>query len=798
MFESLLAMLRMDGIESPEYLMVLVPLVFLLFWLLRHDFVKIKEEEGTRKRRKHLQWFTLITRIIIFGLLLLALATPFVHQENLFQGDPVVHVVVDRTRSMDVFSPVADDLIAQLKERVDVEVTEIDERDSSNIGHAVLSQLRPFESVVMISDGQANSGSELGDIGLYASSLNATINAVELEEAHTDVSISLIGPRKVLDGIPNDFFASVKRVGAIDKVRVIIEVDGEEVYNEVTADEIIKISEAFVTGNHQITARVVQDDFFGENNVFYKAVRSVPRPKIAIYSEDPASPLITLFKQQYQVDTLSSLSDVQSQLTPYYALVVNNIAAETLDAHVDGLTNYIAEGNGLLAVGGRNSFNYGGYKFSEFETLLPVQTGKPGKQEGDVNVVVVIDISGSTGSSFGDSAAVDVEKALALNVLADLDPNHRLGIVAFNTEAHLVSPISFKYEKIDVEDRVARLQDGGGTNIHAGLGKAIDMLLSQSGSKNIILISDGKTQNEAQALEFAKLASNEGIRIYTIGVGSSTDDEMMESIAELTTGIYFKATELSKLRILFGDIESERNKDLLDVVILNSNHFITQNLNDVSAKIAGFNQVAPKTTANMLVTTSAGDPLITIWRFGLGRVAALSTDDGLQWAGELLSATNSKLLLRTMNYLIGDPDRLAENSVDVFDARINEPTELLVRADAPPVAREYTFYRVDDTTYSATVVPEQVGYADVLGARFATNYPAELQFLGVNEDLDKVVASTGGKLYEVLQVDDIVEDTRAHARRTVRNKEPVRAPFIIAAMLLFLLEIAVRRLLRKE
>jgi uncharacterized membrane protein len=801
LLDPLIELTQFQGIHHPEYLWLLIPLAIVFLLLLKKDFVKAKEDQKTRKRRKTLQWIVLFLRLIIFALLLIAVATPFVMQEKFFEGDPVIHVVVDKTRSMDVFEDRSEQLIESLKQHIEVEVTTIDSADQSSVGDAILGQLRPFESVLLLSDGNANSGSELGDVAIYASSLNATINAIDLSVDENDASVSVIGPRKVLEGIANDYFIHISSVGSTGSRPVTVTVDGDIVFDETTDAEIIPINRAFAAGDHVITAKIDSADYFIENNVYYKSIKSVARPKILVYSPDEGSPLTTLLKQQFDVTTMTTLPNdpaLRDTLDPYYAVIVNNLDADTMTPKLDSLTNYIADGNGLLNIGGRNSYNYGAYKFSEYESILPVQVAKPGKQEGDIAVVVVIDISGSTSAAFGDGKAVDVEKALALSVLDDLDAQHRLGVVAFNSQAHLVSPLSFKYEKIDMVDRVSRLKDGGGTQVHAGLLKAIDMLGEVSGSKNIILISDGKTQAESSAIEAAKLASNQGIRTYTIGVGPKTDDEFMQLVADLTTGIYFKASEASNLRILFGDLESERNKDLLDVIILNSNHFITSNLQEIRGKVAGFNQIVPKTTANMLVTTSAGDPLLTIWRFGLGRVGAYTTDDGTMWAGDMLSAQNSKLLLRTVNYVVGDPDRKDKNSVEAFDTRVGEATEILVRSETPPIADQYTFYKLDDETYSATIVADTLGLNAVLGTQFAVNYPSELQFLGINPDLNRVVFGTGGQVFADDEIEQIVDNTKSRAQRTINTKTPVRMPFIIGAIIIFLTELLIRRLLRKE
>ncbi|MFC1775121.1 hypothetical protein ACFLZN_02285 [Nanoarchaeota archaeon] len=340
----------------------------------------------------------------------------------------------------------------------------IETEDKSDIGNAVLSHLRPFESVLLISDGNANAGSELGDIGLYAKNINSTINTLELNAKEDDVGVSVIGPSKVLSGISNDFFIHLNKIGKQSSISVTVKVDGKVELQETTKEDVLKINKQFSEGFHTIEAVIESNDYFSENNDFYKTVKSVARPKILLYTESD-SPMYTLLNQQFTVDKKDYLDPdpgLKAKLEEYYAVIVNNIHAEKLENRIDGLTDYIADGDGMFVIGGRDSYNYGEYRLSEFETLLPVQIMKPGKKEGDINIVLVLDISGSTSASFGDSKTVDVEKALAVGVLQDLNPSNKLGVVAFNTQAHLVDAMSFVFEKLEIIDKVASLKDGGG------------------------------------------------------------------------------------------------------------------------------------------------------------------------------------------------------------------------------------------------------------------------------------------------------------------------------------------------
>ena len=783
-------------IENPTLLLLAIPAAFFYFLILRKDFVQIKEEPAVRKRRILTQAIMLLTRTLMTLLLLIALAGPYATKERTLQGDPYVTLLIDNSSSMALFENTADRLQQALEKKVTVERHSIGLGEKSNLGDGILSNLQPRQNILLISDGNNNEGASLGDVALFASRMNATINALELMPVHDDTSISIDGPAKTMENIENTYTVHINRVGktAQQPLRLIVTVDGKTAADQTTDTTVHEITQTFTKGYHTITASIETNDYFPTNNVFYKTVKAVPQPEILFVSTQE-SPMQKLLQQLYKVTALQQLPD---NLNDYYAVVVNNLPASTANTFVDQLHEYVTDGNGMLSVGGKQSYELGEYKHSIFETLLPVFVGAPEKKPGDINIVLVIDISGSTGTAYGGGKAVDVEKMLAVTVLKDLTAEENLAVVAFNTAAYVISDLSKVYEKVNLEDRIASLQDGGGTRIGIGIVKAIQILDVVTGSKNIILVSDGKTQAEPVATEAAKLAASKGIKIFTVGVGQQTNEEVMRTLADISNGVYFRADDQSRLKLIFGEREEKKAEgNTKQLTILNANHFITQGLG-LNATVYGFNDITPKTTARLLVTTNAGDPILTVWRLGLGRVASLSTDDGTGWAGEILKKPDSKLVTRTMNWLIGDPDRKSKEYIEARDTRINEPTEIIVKSETQPTAKELTFYKIDEDLYSATITPTKTGFQTIATATFAANYPIEYENVGISTDLKKVVSSTGGKFFSPNDIDQIIAFARTQAKRTINEKEYILWPWLTALLIIYLAEIFIRRLIKKD
>jgi uncharacterized membrane protein len=787
--------LAYDYFEQPAVLLLIIPLVLLSLWLLRKEFIKLKEDPDIVKQKKRARKVMALTRTIIITCLCIALASPYIQHEKIIEGDPFIKLLVDNSTSMNLFESVAPDLAVKLEKRLNVETKTLATGERSDLGDTILNNLEPAQSILLVTDGDSNFGSDLGDVALFAGKLNATINAIQLTPKENDVGVAILGPSKTMADVDNTFSIVINHVGKRDPVHVVVTLDGATLIDEVTADPVKEVTQKLSEGYHKMTAMIDTKDFFPENNVFYKTIKVVPKPRILFVSEKE-SPVKTLLDQLYVVD---SMSNVPQDLKDYYAIAVNDMTADKMKDASDRINEFVSDGNGMVVLGGKNSFDNGAYKDSMFETLLPAYVSTPGKKPGEISLVIVMDITGSTGAPFGKfTSTTEFEKAAAVGIYKGLRMDINLAVVAFNTQAYLISEPSKVYEKVGLEDRIGRLKFGGGTMMQAGMLKAIAMLSQMGGSKNIIVMSDGKTQSESAAIEAARLAANEGIKLYTVGVGPTTNENLMMQVAEIGNGIYFRATEETKLKIIFGDVEDQKQKEgTMALVVLNANHFITEGY-DPKADLHGFNQVVPKTTARLLLTTSTGEPILTVWRVGLGRVAAWSTDDGTEWAGDVLNQINSKIYARMFNWAIGDPDRKSESYIDAKDTIVNEPTEITIKSPTPPEAKGVTFYKIDEELYSAAMTPTTTGFQEVSGALFAANYPREYGGLGFNEELARIVQSTGGKIFEPTDIDGIVQFTKARARRIINTKDRLGWPFVLAAIIIFLIEIFIRRLIRRE
>lgn len=188
------------------------------------------------------------------------------------------------------------------------------------------------------------------------------------------------------------------------------------------------------------------------------------------------------------------------------------------------------------------------------------------KRQG-IEVMIALDISNSMMAADVQPSRLDKAKQI-LSLLIDNMDNDKVGLVVFAGDAFTQLPITVDYvsAKIFLNSISPKLIARQGTAI----GTAIDLAIksfnpNSQASKAIILITDGEN-HEDNAVEAAKLASNEDIVVHVIGMGkpegapipvegtmsfrkdnqgnvvvSKLNEEMCTEIANSGKGLYVRA-----------------------------------------------------------------------------------------------------------------------------------------------------------------------------------------------------------------------------------------------------------------
>ena len=152
----------------------------------------------------------------------------------------------------------------------------------------------------------------------------------------------------------------------------------------------------------------------------------------------------------------------------------------------------------------------------------------------------------------------------------------RIGLVVFGDQAFVLSPMTLDNQAVyKLVDNIVSRMAGDGTAIGDAIGLAVKKLRNRpEGSRILILVTDGEnTEGSLPPKLAAQLAAHEGIRIYTIGVGSKglvpfmedgritqvkmeIDEELLTEVAGITGGEYFRATDTSALEQIYQRIDA--------------------------------------------------------------------------------------------------------------------------------------------------------------------------------------------------------------------------------------------------
>ena len=196
-----------------------------------------------------------------------------------------------------------------------------------------------------------------------------------------------------------------------------------------------------------------------------------------------------------------------------------------------------------------------------------------------IDIVLAIDVSASMLARDFRPDRITAAKEVAGSFVADRYGD-RIGLVVFAAEAFTQSPLTT--DQSTLQTLLARIRSGliddSGTAIGNGLATAINRLReSEAKSKVIILLTDGvNNRGQIAPMTAAEIARAQGIRVYTIGVGTQgkapypfqtafgvqymdvdveIDEPTLKQIAATTGGQYFRATDNASLKEIYSEID---------------------------------------------------------------------------------------------------------------------------------------------------------------------------------------------------------------------------------------------------
>lgn len=207
-------------------------------------------------------------------------------------------------------------------------------------------------------------------------------------------------------------------------------------------------------------------------------------------------------------------------------------------------------------------------------------------------VILSFDVSGSMSATDIQPTRMEAAKAAAREFVQRQPSNVEIGVVAFSDGGISVQAPTKDQETILAA--IDRLAPQRGTSLGSGILASLNAIALDRGEvpvtedsltpvptptpvpygtyipAAIVLLTDGENTTNPDPLESALTAAQQGVRVYTIGVGSAAgttltvndftvftqlNEPILQQIASITDGVYFNAQSEEDLRAIYENLD---------------------------------------------------------------------------------------------------------------------------------------------------------------------------------------------------------------------------------------------------
>ena len=601
--------------------------------------------------------------------------------------------------------------------------------------------------------------------------------------------------------------------------------------NEITFKSVVRVG-GEVT--YSLKLDQMKHDKFAENNAYSVTVDVPGRPTILYVEGQPArASYLTsaLSAQQFDVDVRAPAAFPGSikELERYDFVVVSDVPKEKLSlAAQDLIEKYVRDlGGGFLFAGGESGYGLGGWAHTTIERILPVRMDAQRRKDmPSVAMVLVIDRSGSM-----TGLPIEMAKAACKATVSTLQGDDLLEVIAFDS-----SPV--RYVKMQparyrsrIQNEILRIQPGGGTEIFPGLDMAYqDISVVQARKKHVILLTDGRAPTQGiKDLVQAMIAEN--ITVTTVGLGEGADADLLRMIADTGGGRYHAVPDPNSLPKIFTR-ETEliarqaAVEEWFPVQVATHADFLKGISIQSAPLLHGYVATQMKgPPAQLILASDRGEPILARWRVGLGQTLAWTSDvknlwavDWLRWSGfskfwgQLVREHMRHKRHRELDMKTEVVGGKVHAVVDAFtvDERFDNDIESKLYVTGPEPGgdrREFPMRQTAPGRYEANFEldaygsfllradhnkPGKNGDLKNVGVSYghvSNPYPREYASFGPDtERLERAAAAGGGT------VDPAVKDVWNPGDEKIVYYEQLWNRFILAAIIVFLLDLLVRRI----
>lgn len=395
------------------------------------------------------------------------------------------------------------------------------------------------------------------------------------------------------------------------------------------------------------------------------SLRGEPRVLVVDPDESRIRPLAdALRREKIKADTRAAngLPRALEDLQQYDLVMLSDVSALSMDRPTMELYRKWVQdfGGGFVMLGGDSSFGVGGYYRTPIETMLPVRMEHEDRQDlPSVALLIVLDRSGSMTALVQGQTKMSLANQGAVFALNVLQPKDYFGVLAVDVRSHTVAPLAQHGAKEPVAQKIMTVTaGGGGIYIYTSLVDAFGQLRDVPARiKHVILFSDAADAEEKNGGEMsdgtpgggssldlasAMLSAKITTSVVALGLETDRDTAFLRQLAERGNGRFYLTSDATTLPQIFS---TETMKVAQSSLIEEPFQAVSSRPNAVTSGIdwtqspllLGYNSTKPKPTADVLLSTERGDPLLATWRYGLGQAAAFTSDAKARWGSEWLT-----------------------------------------------------------------------------------------------------------------------------------------------------------------
>lgn len=471
-------------------------------------------------------------------------------------------------------------------------------------------------------------------------------------------------------------------------------------------------------------------------------------------------------------------------LAQFDGIVLDDVPAAALaQPQALAISRYVEQfGGGLLLLGSARTLDASGYPQSPLAAMLPVDLSpRTGRRAPSMAFVLVFDKSGSMGDGSNGVTKIELARESAARIMSLLAPSDSLGIIAFDAEPHVITPLGTDRRREDVAAALRAIEAGGSTSLVPAIEMAGTWLRgSGAARKHALVISDGRT-SEAESARLRDGAATRGFELSVIAIGADADRSLLQTIAERSGGRAYFPDNLRQLPAIVardaseasgGTIVNERFRPRIPRV-----HPVMAGVDPASLPaLGGYVVGTVRTGAEAILVSHLDDPILAAWRAGTGRVAMFTADLNGLWSTDLRRWSGFPAMWAQMTRFLNRQSRsdlLRLRAVETDDGiRIRVDADRDGQAAALDAARvtlrtpsgrtlDVALHASEPGRYEAVATTREIGeYAIAVSARESTaNADAHLArgffrsgereraVLGVNHGrLAAIASATGGRM----------------------------------------------------